>query len=337
LDAFLSIKPCIPLAEELEQVLVLVGSMQNHGPLSWDVEPLHPHEIGKDPPCRRGCKTSPFVIWEGRAVLLQDRTDAVCEGRLDEPPHRHDHQPGHDALGFFESARGSHKLRGFEAATPAFRLRLPCVSIEHRLGGPQALVQGVRREEKPALLVAKRLAVREPRCPGSGERGDALVRRGSGAWSPPRPRRWRGTDGTLRETRGLPVAGQTRQGLLGIRFTGTGRAAQRPASFAFLVTLVAPRRIDGALGLRLALGRGEKDPALPHTAVARWHHTLAIALRERRHGLGSGLGQDGLGLSPGRWDPGDPREAGLGQFVEVFGALKGPVGHQRGGAEGGKV
>src|SRR5688572_14532162 len=35
LDAFLSIKPRIPLAEELEQVLMLVGQIQNHGPLSW--------------------------------------------------------------------------------------------------------------------------------------------------------------------------------------------------------------------------------------------------------------------------------------------------------------
>jgi hypothetical protein len=335
LDAFLAIQPGRPLAEELEQVQVLVGEIQHHGPLSWDGEDVNPHAIMQDPPCRRGCNTSPLLIWEGRSVLLKDRTDAVFEGGIDESTHRHDHQQGHEALGVCAIERGGEPWRGFEEANPAFRLRVPLVSSEHRMGGQQALLQCVRREDTTALRVATRLAVRAPRREGAGAMGDALVRLGSGAWSPPLPIRWRGADGTLREKRGLQGAGTTRQGLVGIRFPGTGRAAQRPDSVDCLGTLVAPRRIDGALGLRLALGRVEKDPALRHTAVARWHHTRARARRERRPGLRIGLGQDGLGLGQGRGDPGDPRQAGLGQLLEVCGALEGPVGHQIGGVEGG--
>jgi hypothetical protein len=100
-------------------------------------------------------------------------------------------------------------LRVFEEAKPAFRLSLPFVSIEYRLGGQQALVQFVRRENKTALLVDKRLAVREPRRQGSGDMVDDLVRLGSGAWAPPLPIMWREADGTLREKRGIHVKRDT--------------------------------------------------------------------------------------------------------------------------------
>jgi hypothetical protein len=36
-DAFLSIKPRISLAEEFEEVLVLIGQIEDHEPLSWDI------------------------------------------------------------------------------------------------------------------------------------------------------------------------------------------------------------------------------------------------------------------------------------------------------------
>ena len=93
---------------------VLVGQMQNHEPLSWDVEHRNPHEVVKDPPYCRMWTTVPFWVWEGRSVLLQDRADAVFEGRIDEQTHRHDHQQGHDALGFLresEEAQNCGSLR----------------------------------------------------------------------------------------------------------------------------------------------------------------------------------------------------------------------------------
>jgi hypothetical protein len=64
---------------------------------------------------------------------------------------------------------------------------------------------------------------------------------------------------------------------------------------------------------------------------ARWHAVRARAGRERRHRLGIGLGQDGLGCVQGRWHAGDPLEAGLGQLGQIRGARASPVGHERGG------
>ena len=56
---------------------------------------------------------------------------------------------------------------------------------------------------------------------------DDLVGLGSRAWAPPFPIVGRGVDSTGMEKRALQVVGKTRQGLVGIRFTGKGRAAQR--------------------------------------------------------------------------------------------------------------
>ena len=144
-------------------MLVLVGQIQNHESLSRDVEHMNPHEVVEHPACRRVLDALAFLVRKCGLMLLQDRADAVFEGRIDEQTYRHHHQQGHDALGFFEIERGGQKLRVFEEAKPAFHLGLPFVSIEHRLGGQLALVQFVRREEKTALLVDARLAVREPR------------------------------------------------------------------------------------------------------------------------------------------------------------------------------
>ena len=140
-------------------------------------------------------------------------------------------------------------MRVFEEAQPAFHVGLPCVSSQHRLGGHLALVPCVRREDTTAVLVDPRLAVREPRRQGASDRGDALGGLGAGPWSPPLPRVRRGADGTVREQRGLHVVGQTCQGLVGIRCTGKGCAAQRLEGLDFVGTLLAPLRVDGALGL----------------------------------------------------------------------------------------
>ena len=116
-----------------------------------------------------------------------------------------------------------------------------------------------------------------------------------------------------------------RQGLSGIRFTGKGCAAQRLEGFDFVRTLVEPLLVNRALGLRLARRGVDEHPALCDATIARWHHAIAIALRERRHGLGIGLGQDGLGFVQGRWHAGDPLEAGVGQLLQILGAIEGTV------------
>ena len=115
-------------------MLVLVGQIEHEEPLPRDGEHMNPHEVVKDPPCRRGHNPSPFLVWEGRSVLLEGRADAVFEGRIDEETDGHDHHQSHDPLGFFEIKRRGQKLRVCAEATPALRLGLPLVSVEHRLG-----------------------------------------------------------------------------------------------------------------------------------------------------------------------------------------------------------
>ena len=73
------------------------------------------------------------------------------------------------------------------------------------------------------------------------------------------------------EKRGLQACRKTGERLLGIRFTSKRGAAQPLEGFDFLVTLLAPLLVDGALGLRLALLGIQEDPALGDTAIGRGH------------------------------------------------------------------
>ena len=310
---------------------MLVGQMQNYESLSRNEEHMNPHEVVEYPACRRVLDARAFLVWKGSLMRLQDRADTVFEGRIDEQTHRHHHQQGHDTLGFFEVERGGQKLRVFEEAKPTFHVGLPFVSSQHRLGGQLALVQFVRCEDKTAVLVNPCLVVRKPRRQGASDMVDDLGGLGAGSWAPPLPIVGRGADGTVREKRGLQGVGQTRQGSVGIRFTGKGGAAQRLEGFDCVGTLLEPLLVDRALGLRLARLGIDEDPALRNATIARWHDVIAIALRERRHRRGIGLGQDGLGFAQGRWYAGDPREAGLGQLVQILGALESTVGHEIGG------
>ena len=86
------------------------------------------------------------------------------------------------------------------------------------------------------MLVDKRLTGRDPRRQGSYNMVDNLVRLCARAWTPPLPIMWCGADGAAVEKRGLQGVGKTRQGLLGICFTGKGCAAQPLARMDFAVT-----------------------------------------------------------------------------------------------------
>ena len=154
---------------------------------------------------------------------------------------------------------------------------------------------------------------------------------GSRPRASPLPIIGRGVDGALVEKRGLQDVGQTRQGLVGIRCTGQGRAAQRLEGFAFVVALLAPLLVDSALSLRLARLGIDEDPAWRDAPIARWHDVRARARRERRHGLGVRLAQNLLGFRQGGGDPGDPLAAGLGELLQICGALERTVGYEIGG------
>jgi hypothetical protein len=129
--------------------------------------------------------------------------------------------------------------------------------------------------------------------------------------------------------------GQTREGLVGIGFTSTGRAAQRLEGFDCVRTLCEPLLVNRALGLRLAWLGVDEPPALGNATIARGHHAIALARRARRHGLEIGLGQDGLSFVHGRWNAREPLEAGLGQLGQILGALERTVGSEIGGVDRG--
>ena len=166
----------------------------------------------------------------------------------------------------------------------------------------------------------------EPRRQGPYKRGDDLVGLGPRAWSPPLPRVGRGADGAGVEKRGLQACSKTGERLLGIRLTGKRGSTQRLDGAAFLVTLLAPLRIDRALGLRLAMVRVEEDPALRAPAITRGHDRLAITIGQRGHGRRLRLGEDLLRLGQGRGAPRDPLEAGMGQLVPILGVIESAVG-----------
>src|SRR5215471_1822741 len=98
---------------------------------------------------------------------------------------------------------------------------------------------------------------------------DNLVRLGPRPWSPPLAIVRCGADGAVVEHRGLQACRKTGERLLGIRFTGICGPAQPLEGSAFLVTLLAPLCIDGALGLWLTLLGIHEHPAWGDTAIGR--------------------------------------------------------------------
>jgi hypothetical protein len=278
---------------------VLVGQMQHHASLSRDVKHRHPHE-GVPPPAGRW-RLDPlaFVVWQRRAGLLERVADAGRSGRRDEPADGHHHPQGHETCRFCARARSGHTLGRFEDAAAARGLRLPCVSGPYLERGHLDRVACGRREDDTTVLVDTRLPGRAPRRQGSDALGDALVGLGARARTPPLRRLGGGTDGAVVAQRGGPGVGTRRQGLGGRRCTGTGRAAQRLEGCDGAVPRLAPRRVDGTLGRRLARRGREAPPAWRAAPIARWHHVRARARRARCQRLGIGLGQGVLGGVPG--------------------------------------
>jgi hypothetical protein len=135
LDAFLAIKPRIPLSQELEQVLVLVGQIENHESLSRDVEHMNPHEVMEHPACGRVLEALAFVVRKGGRLLLAGGANPLLQGCIHQQADRHHHPQGHDVLGLFEVEGGGQKRRGLQAAQATGRPGLPFLAVEHRLGG----------------------------------------------------------------------------------------------------------------------------------------------------------------------------------------------------------
>jgi hypothetical protein len=92
LDAFLAIQPRVPLSQELEQGLVLVGQIENHEALSRDVEHMPPREVMAHPACGRVLDALAFLVREGGLMLLEGGANPILQGCLHQQADRHHHQ-----------------------------------------------------------------------------------------------------------------------------------------------------------------------------------------------------------------------------------------------------
>ena len=74
---FLSVKPFIPLSQELQQMLVLVGQIEHEEPVPRDEEHMNPHKVVEDPP-RGGMRDAlAFLVGKGGFVILECLADTV--------------------------------------------------------------------------------------------------------------------------------------------------------------------------------------------------------------------------------------------------------------------
>jgi hypothetical protein len=129
--------------------------------------------------------------------------------------------------------------------------------------------------------------------------------------------------------------GKTRQCLLCSGGAGqSGPTALLPC-LACLRTVLSEGLSARAAGRRLPGRSGDEEPAWLDTPIGGPQRVLALALRQRRHGLWSSLGQGGLGVAPGGGDAGEPFALRLGKGLAVRVALAGPIGHPVGGPVGG--
>ena len=114
---------------------MLVSQMQNHEPLSWEVEPRHPHEVVEPPSCGRVLEARAFVVWKGGLLRLEGRANPRLQGGIHQQADGPHQQERHEAFGLFARERGGQKWRGFQEATSPFRLGLACISGEQCLAG----------------------------------------------------------------------------------------------------------------------------------------------------------------------------------------------------------
>ena len=189
--------------------------------------------------------------------------------------------------------------------------------LEQRVGSPEeALYAGLRHGRLTARHVP---TASHPRGVIGADASELdrlrTLRKTPRTWSPPLPIVGPGADGAIVEKCGLQACHKTCERLLGICFTSKRGLAQCLKGFDFLLTLLAPLCIGGALSLGLALLGIDEDPALCHAAIRRPQAARAIPFLQRRHGRRLRLGQNLLGLGQGRRDPSDPLEVGLGQLL----------------------
>jgi hypothetical protein len=96
---YASIKPHIPISQELEQVQVLFSEVEHAGPLPRDKQHMNPDKVVKHPPGGGMLDTLAFLVRKRHPLGLEGSADAVFQGHIDQQTHGHHHQQRHDTLG----------------------------------------------------------------------------------------------------------------------------------------------------------------------------------------------------------------------------------------------
>jgi hypothetical protein len=104
-DEYSSVKPCIPMAQALEEVLVLRSQVEDDGPLWRDTQQMNPDKVMEDPPCGWRLGRFALLVWKRCAMVLECGPNAGLQGRIHQQTHGHDHEKGHHALRRFELPR----------------------------------------------------------------------------------------------------------------------------------------------------------------------------------------------------------------------------------------
>lgn len=213
-------------------------------------------------------------------MRLQGCTNALLQRGIHQHTHGHDHEQRHDALGLFQRPRGGEKLRVLQKSASAFRMHLAFIAFQHRLRRQVGGVELMSGQDETTLLVNEGLAGREGRGQGPVDLVDHLV----GLWplsgASPCAIAGQSAHRARAQRRGLQILLEGPKCLTGISVTRQGGTASWLKGFDFLVTLLAPRLVDGALRWRLAGLGVHQEPALLHATVGRRQLVITIALLE---------------------------------------------------------
>jgi hypothetical protein len=123
------IKPHVRLAKEAEQVLMVLGEIENNRPLACLAQQVNANKIVQHPTCRWISNLFPFLVGEGRLMRFERLAYAIFQGCIHQQTYAHQHEQCHDAFRLFEIERRGQKARVFHQAKATFRLYLAFVTF----------------------------------------------------------------------------------------------------------------------------------------------------------------------------------------------------------------
>lgn len=268
------------MSKEAEQLLMFRGKIEDDRPLAGLTQEVNAHKRMKDPPRRRIVNL--FALWVGkrRLVVFERLADAVFQGGLDEQTHRHHHQQRHDALGCFQREGGGEELRVVQETEPTLSMTLPLVAVEELLRRQLLAVKFGGGQDATTVLVDAGLSGRERRGQAALDLVDHLAGLSSSSRSSPFAIAGQSAPCAGAQTRGLEVLRTERKRLPDVGFARKGGPASCLQGLDFCGTLLAPLRVDAALGLRLAGLGVDQEPAWLDPTGGRPQLAIAVAFCE---------------------------------------------------------